>query len=77
MKRLAISLGILWIILPAAPFICAAGSGREDDSGFFTWLFIGLCALIIVLQLLPAGMRLLGMARETKVQEPAPEQQEK
>lgn len=73
MKRLAITLGIVWMMLPAAPFICAAGTGREDNGGFFTWLFIGLCALIVVLQMMPAAMRLMGLARETKAQEPAPE----
>lgn len=75
MKRLAMTLGIIWMMLPAAPFICAAGSGREDESGLFTWMFIGICALIVVLQVLPAILRLTGLAKETKVQEAAPERQ--
>lgn len=76
MKRLAMTLGIIWMMLPAAPFICAAGNGREDESGLFTWMFIGLCALIVVLQIMPAVMRLLGFARETKVQETVTQRQE-
>lgn len=75
MKRLAITLGIIWMMLPAS-LICAAGNGREDDGGFFTWLFIGLCALIVVLQVLPALMRMMGLARETKVHEQVAEQRE-
>ncbi|GAM10502.1 hypothetical protein OR1_02791 [Geobacter sp. OR-1] len=79
MKRFAMTLGIAWLILPVVPFIAAAGTGREDDGGFFLWFFIGLCALIVVLQLLPAITRLIGLARETKVAEPepAPENREK
>ena len=76
MKRFAITLWIIWMMLPAAPFICAAGNGREDDGGLFTWLFIGLCALIVALQILPAVMRLFGFARQTKIHEPAPQRQE-
>lgn len=76
MKRFVTTLGVLWMMLPAAPYICSAASGREDESGFFTWLFIGLCALIVVLQILPAALRMAGLARETKVHEPAPERQE-
>lgn len=77
MKRFAMTLGILWMMLPAAPFICAAGSGRDDTGGYFVWLFLGLCALIVVLQILPTVKRLMGLARETKVHEPAPEKQAK
>ena len=78
MKRFLTTLGILWMLLPAAPFICGgAGTGRESDGNLFTWIFLGLCALIIVLQVAPAVMRLMGLARDVKVQEPAAETQRK
>lgn len=41
-----------------------AGSGAsEDNSGFLVWGFLGLCGLIIALQLLPSVMVMLGFAK--------------
>lgn len=41
-----------------------AGSGAsEDNSGFLVWGFLGLCGLIIALQLLPSLMVMLGFAK--------------
>ena len=40
--------------LGTATSVMAATTGREDHSLFLTWVFLGVCGLIIVLQLLKA-----------------------
>jgi hypothetical protein len=50
----------------------AAGGAREDNSGLFVWIFLGFCALIVVVQIIPAVLMLLGFAkglRKNKVTE--------
>lgn len=44
----------------------AAANGREDNSNLFVWIFLGFCALIIVAQLIPALLVLLGFAKGVK-----------
>lgn len=44
------------------PALAAAGV-REDHSGILVWAFLGLCALIVVAQLMPAVLMLIGMAK--------------
>jgi len=51
----------------------AAGAAREDNSDLFVWIFLAFCALIIVAQLIPAVMMLLGFAKGVKKEQPAPE----
>lgn len=65
MKKGALIIGALWLFLPVVPFIYA-GDGREDGSGMAMWGFLGLCASIILLQLLPAIKKILGFASEAK-----------
>ena len=50
------SLGIVF----GAAVPAVAQTGREDNSGVFVWAFLGLCALIVVAQLIPAIMMLAG-----------------
>ncbi len=45
----------------AAPAL--AQTGREDKSGVFVWAFLGLCALIVAAQLIPAILIMVGTAR--------------
>lgn len=56
-------IGLMWLLLPIVPFIYA-GDGREDGSGYVMWGFLGFCALIILLQLLPGIKRLAGFAAD-------------
>lgn len=56
---------IMGIIAPATAF--AASGVREDSSGMFVWIFLGFCAVIVVAQVIPAVMLLIGMARGIKV----------
>lgn len=45
----------------------ASNAAREaDNSNLFVWIFLAFCALIIVAQLIPAAMMLLGFAKGTK-----------
>jgi hypothetical protein len=41
----------------------AASGAREDSSNMFVWIFLGMCALIIVMQLIPAVFMILGFAK--------------
>jgi hypothetical protein len=41
----------------------AATSGREDTSGIFVWAFLGLCALIVAAQVVPAILMALGAVK--------------
>ena len=50
------------LMLAAAPAAFAAGT-REDSSGIFVWLFLAFCGLIVVAQLLPAALVMLGLAK--------------
>ena len=38
----------------------AAAGGREDTSGLFVWAFLGLCALIVAAQVVPAILMAVG-----------------
>ena len=56
---------VLWIVGvalgTATPALAQAR--REDTSGVFVWAFLGLCALIVAAQLIPAILMMLGTAR--------------
>lgn len=62
MKRLLQVLTLAGLSLATVTSTWAA-SGREDSSGIVVWAFLGICALIVVAQLAPAVMMLLGMIR--------------
>ncbi len=63
MKRIMTSLGGLmaW----ATPAL-AATNGREDNSDLLVWIFLSFCALIVIAQLVPAMMVILGMVKGIK-----------
>ena len=67
----------LWLTVFGADVttLWAADAAREDNSGLFVWIFLGFCALIVVAQLIPAMMMLMGVARGVKKEtlETAPE----
>ena len=63
-KRFVMGAGIL--IGNVTP-VWAETAGREaDNSGLFVWIFLGFCALIVVAQLIPAAMVLLGLVKGLK-----------
>ena len=49
--------------IAAAPVSAFASGGRVDDSGIFVWVFLGFCALIVVAQVVPAALLMIGMAK--------------
>jgi hypothetical protein len=50
----------------------AADAARKDNSDLFVWIFLGFCALIVVAQLIPAVMMLLGFAKGVKKDQAPP-----
>jgi hypothetical protein len=50
---------ILGAVIPAF----AAAGVREDSSSFLVWAFLGMCALIIVVQLLPVILFVFGAVK--------------
>ncbi|MFA5701822.1 MAG: hypothetical protein WC913_11155 [Desulfuromonas sp.] len=51
------------ITLSAALPAMASSAGRADHSGILVWIFLGFCALIVVAQLVPATLMLLGIVK--------------
>jgi len=58
MKTLAILIGI---IAPAAVF--AAENAPAGNDGIFVWIFLGFFAVIVVGQLIPAAMLIIGLVK--------------
>ena len=44
----------------------AAEAAREDNSDLFVWIFLAFCALIVVAQLIPAALMMMGFAKGAK-----------
>jgi len=61
MKTLATLVGI---IAPVTAY--AASVAGEESSGIFVWIFLGLCAVIVVTQIIPAVLLMFGMAKGIK-----------
>jgi hypothetical protein len=53
----------LMMTIGSASSAFAASGAREDNSGFFVWIFLGFCALIVVAQVMPAVLMMLGFAK--------------
>lgn len=58
MKTLATLIGT---IAPTTAF--AAVNATSGDDGFFVWIFLGFFALIVVGQLVPAVMLIIGLVK--------------
>ena len=55
------------LLLGDVATLWASDAVREaDNSNLFVWIFLAFCALIIVVQLIPAVMMLLGFAKGAK-----------
>lgn len=63
----------LMMAILSATSAFAGGGTREDSSSLFVWIFLGFCALIIVVQVVPALLLFFGFAKglsKNKVPEP-------
>jgi hypothetical protein len=60
-----VALGVM-VLLTNATTVWAADVAREDNSSMFVYIFLGFCALIIVAQLVPAAMMVMGIAKGVK-----------
>ena len=69
-----IGLGIAAFLGSVTP-LWAADAAREDNSNLFVWVFLAFCAVIVVAQLIPAVLMMLGFAKGVKKEpaRPAPE----
>lgn len=63
MKSTIATLMFLATQLGLAPHLMAASAVREDASMLLIWLFLGMCALIVIVQLLPAMFLTFGMLK--------------
>jgi len=63
MKKLM--LAIILSLVSVTPAI-ASTVGRVDHSGILVWGFLGFCALIVVAQLLPSVLMMLGVFNSFK-----------
>lgn len=58
MKTLATMIGTM---APATAF--AAATAAAENDGLFVWIFLGFFALVVVGQLVPAVMLIIGMVK--------------
>ena len=63
MKALTKTVLATLISLSVAMPALASTAGRTDHSGILVWAFLGFCALIVVAQLVPAAMMMLGIVK--------------
>jgi len=56
-------LNTLAMVMGSVTSALAASGAREDNSGVFVWIFLGFCALIIVAQMVPAILTMVGAAK--------------
>ncbi len=63
MKRTITIITVLVTQFALANELMAASSVREDTSMFLVWMFLGMCALIVIVQLMPAMFLIFGMLK--------------
>jgi len=60
-KRI-ITLATASLLAPATQAMAEAGT-RQDNSQFLVWAFLGMCALIVIIQLMPVAMLAYGLVK--------------
>lgn len=63
MKNIMTILMVMVTQFILASELMAASSGREDSSMFLVWMFLGMCALIVIMQLMPAIFLTFGLLK--------------
>jgi ABC-type maltose transport system permease subunit len=64
MKTTSSVLTALTLVLASSPCAFASSTTRVYNSGILVLAFLGFCALVVVIQLIPAMITLYGMLRE-------------
>lgn len=70
-----LSLLIALLLAPATRALAEAGA-RQDDSQFLIWAFLGMCALIVIVQLMPVVVIAFGLIKGLAKGKEAPAQAE-
>lgn len=52
----------LGLLIPATQAF-AESAARQDDSQFLVWAFLGMCALIVIVQLVPVAVVAFGLVK--------------
>ena len=60
-KRI-ITLATAGLLAPVTQALAEAGT-RQDNSQFLVWAFLGMCALIVIIQLMPVIMLAYGLVK--------------
>jgi len=60
-KQLITSATVLFLT-PATVALAETGT-RQDNSQFLVWGFLGMCALIVIFQLVPVAMLAFGLVK--------------
>ena len=60
-KRITTLLSVL--LLAPATSALAEAAARQDSSQLLVWAFLGMCALIVIIQLMPVVMLAYGMVK--------------
>ena len=60
-KRI-ITLATAGLLAPVTQALAEAGT-RQDNSQFLVWAFLGMCALIVIIQLMPVVMLAYGLVK--------------
>jgi hypothetical protein len=72
MNALRTLLATLAIFVASAAPALASVAARSDHSGLVVWVFLGFCALIVIAQLIPALLLVLGLVKGTVAYRHAP-----
>lgn len=61
-SRHLISFATALLLTPATAALAETGA-RQDNSQFLVWCFLGMCALIVIFQLVPVAMLAFGLVK--------------
>ena len=76
MKGMRIILNALMLSLATVPCAFAATTTKVYNSGILVLAFLGFCALVVVIQLIPAIMTVVGMLKGLAKKEAHPQEAE-
>jgi hypothetical protein len=72
MKKLLTTILTILTTLIYTPVLASTLAGRDDHSGILVWGFLGFCAVIVVAELIPSILMLLGIFNSFKETEVKP-----